>query len=120
MEKNFPLDLQATPMGDYFLEMGPDIPNSNFVVVTRDGFRVRFNPEGKIQSRETLLRASVRSQFRLISERSDKAYLIVQNDERQIVVTDSQGKSSLRTITSAWETGISNTIFLEPDDPLFP
>lgn len=95
MEKNFPLDLQAMPMGDYFLEMGPDIPNSNFVVVTRDGFRVRFNPEGKIQSRETLLRASVRSQFRLISERSDKAYLIVQNDERQIVVTDSQGKKLL-------------------------
>src|SRR5690606_21238436 len=59
MGRNFPIDIQGTPMGDYFLEMGPDISSSNFVVVTRDGFRVRFNPEGKIQNRETLLRAYV-------------------------------------------------------------
>jgi hypothetical protein len=93
--RNFPLDLQGTPMGDYFLEMGPDISSSYFVVVTRDGFRLKFNPEGKIQSRETLLRASVRSQFRLISERSDKSYLIAQSDAHQFTVTDAAGKKLL-------------------------
>src|SRR5690606_38967533 len=71
MMENFPLDLQGTPMGDYFLEMGPDIDNSWFVVVTRDGFRVKFNVRGKIENRETLLRAYVGSQFSLISEKSN-------------------------------------------------
>ncbi len=95
MVKNFPLDLQATPLGDYFLEMGPDIPQSHFVVVSRDGYRIKFNTEGKIKSRETLLRASVGSQFRLISERSDKSYLIAQYDSRQLIITDPSGKKIL-------------------------
>ena len=95
MIKNFPLDIQGTPMGDYFLEMGPDIANTSFVVVTRDGFRVRFNPEGKIQSRETLLRATAASQFGMKAEKSDKSYLVWQHDTRQLTVTDASGKRIL-------------------------
>lgn len=95
MMKNFPLDLKGTPMGDYFLEMGPDIANTFFVTVTRDGYRIRFNPEGKIQNRETLLRASVASQFGLESEKSNKSYLIWQHDTRQLTVTDPAGKKIL-------------------------
>lgn len=92
MLKNFPLDLQGKPMGDYFLEMGSDIANTFFVVVTRDGYRVKFNPEGKIENRETLLRASVGSQFSLIAEKSNKSYLILQHDTRQLTITDESGK----------------------------
>ena len=90
--KNFPLDIQGTPMGDYFLEMGPDIANTFFVVVTRDGFRVRFNPEGRIQNREALLKASVASQFGMKAEKSNKSYLVWQHDNRQLTVTDPAGK----------------------------
>ncbi|HEX8037630.1 MAG TPA: hypothetical protein VF490_00705, partial [Chryseosolibacter sp.] len=106
MLKGFPLDLQATPLGDYFLEMGPDIAQSYFVIVSRDGYRIRFNTEGKIQSRETLLRASVGSQFRLISERSDKSYLIAQYDPRQLILTDPTGKKVLSSdyiSTGSWD-----------------
>jgi hypothetical protein len=92
MLKNFPLDLHGTPMGDYFLEMGPDMANTFFVVVTRDGYRIKFNPEGKIQNRETLLRASVGSQFGLKAEKSNKSYLIWQHDTRQLTVSDPLGK----------------------------
>lgn len=92
MVKNFPLDLQGKPMGDYFLEMGADMANTFFVVVTRDGYRVKFNPEGKIENRETLLRASVSSQFSLIPEKSNKSYLILQHDSRQLTITDESGK----------------------------
>jgi hypothetical protein len=95
MLKNFPLDLQGTPTGDYFLEMGRDIASTFFVVVTRDGFRLRFNPEGKIQSRETLLRTSVGSQFGLIAENANKAYLILQHDTRQLTISDATGKRIL-------------------------
>lgn len=95
MMENFPLDLQGTPMGDYFLEMGPDIDNSWFVVVTRDGFRVKFNVRGKIENRETLLRAYVGSQFSLISEKSNKTYLIEQHDSRHMTISNAAGKKLL-------------------------
>lgn len=95
MEKNFPLDLKATPMGDYFLDMGSTIASTSFVVVTRDGFRIRFSPEGKIQNRETLLRTAVGSQFGMKAENSDKSYLVWQHDNRQLTLTDAAGKKVL-------------------------
>ena len=91
----FPLDLQGTPMGDYFVEMGSDIASTFFVIITRDGYRVRFNPQGKIQNRETLLRAYVGSQFELIAERSGKSYLVMQHDRRQLTISDASGKKIL-------------------------
>lgn len=95
MMKNFPLDIQGIPMGDYFLDMGPDIASTHFVVITRDGFRVRFSPEGRIQSRETLLRASVGSQFGMKAEKSNKSYLVWQHNTRQLTVSDPTGKKIL-------------------------
>jgi hypothetical protein len=92
MLKNFPLDLQGKPQGDYFLEMGPDMANTFFVVITRDGYRVKFNAEGKIESRETLLRASVGSQFSLIAEKTKKSYLVLQHDAQQLIISDESGK----------------------------
>lgn len=95
MMPGFPLDIQGTPMGDYFLEMGPDIGNTFFVIITRDGYRVKFNAQGKIQSRETLLRAYVGAQFELIPEKSDKSYLILQHDRRQLTISDASGRKIL-------------------------
>lgn len=91
----FPLDIQGTPMGDYFLEMGPDIANTFFVIITRDGYRVKFNAQGKVQSREALLRAYVGAQFELIPEKSDKSYLILQHDRRQLTISDAAGRKIL-------------------------
>lgn len=103
---NFPLDVQGTPMGSYFVEMGPDIANTFFVIVTRDGYRVKFNPEGKIQSRETLMRAYVGSQFALIPEYADKSYLIVQHDRKQMTISDASGKKIITHDYVADEGGI--------------
>ncbi len=105
MMKKFPLDVQGTPMGDYFLEMGPDIASTYFVVITRDGFRVKFNPEGKMQSRETLLRAYVGSQFALVPEKSAKSYLITQHDRRQLTVSDASGKKIFVSDYTALDPG---------------
>ncbi len=93
--RNFPLDVQGMPMGGYFLEMGSGIANTYFVVVTRDGYRIRFNAEGRIQSRETLLRAYVGAQFALVPEHSGKSYLIAQHDRRQMTLSDASGKKIL-------------------------
>ena len=63
--------------------------------VTRDGFRVRVTPEGKIQSKETLLKTSIRSTFWLTAEKSGKSYLVVQQDERQVTIADADGRKIL-------------------------
>ena len=45
--KNFPLNLNARPSGDYYLETGSSRENTAFVLVSRDGFRIKFNLDGK-------------------------------------------------------------------------
>jgi hypothetical protein len=90
--RNFPLKLDAQLEGDYFLEKGNTIADTYFVVVSNDGYRIKFTIDGKIQSKETLLKTSVNSQFGLISEESNRSYLIRQQDSRQFNLTDEGGK----------------------------
>ena len=48
---NFPLNLNARPAGDYYLETGNSVETTFFVVVSRDGFRIKFTTDGKVHSR---------------------------------------------------------------------
>lgn len=93
--RKFPLNIEAEPVGDVFLERGSGLDDTYFVFVTRDGFRVRVTPEGKIQSKETLLKTSIRSTFWLTAEKSGKSYLVVQQDERQVTIADADGRKIL-------------------------
>jgi hypothetical protein len=86
--KHFPLDLDARLTGDYFLETGSSAANTYFIVVSRDGFRIKFNLEGKIQSRETLLKNSPEATFRLISDETNKTYIIVRQESRYFTIMD--------------------------------
>jgi hypothetical protein len=88
--KNFPLDLNARPVGDYFLETAKDKSNTNFVVVSRDGFRIKFNLDGKVRSREVLLKNSATANFSLVNERNAKSYLIVRQEATRLTVYDDQ------------------------------
>jgi hypothetical protein len=96
--KKFPLKSEAIPLGNYFLELGNTLADTYFVIISRDGFRVRFNPEGKIQSRETLPKTSIHSTFSLISEKSNKSYLILQQDGNQLMLSDESGKKIISNI----------------------
>ena len=86
--KGFPLNLNARPEGDYFLESGSSLQNTNFVVVSRDGFLIRFNLEGKVVSRESLLKNTVDARFSLIGERDLKSYLILRQENKQMALFD--------------------------------
>lgn len=103
--KGFPLKLDARPTGDYFLEVGSGSSNSYIVVVSRDGFRIKFDLEGKVQSRETLVKASIESTFSLIRENTGKSYIIVRQDpkgltlyspdNKEIVINEYIGKNAV-------------------------
>lgn len=93
--KNFPLNLDARPAGGYFLETGNDVSSTYFVVVSRDGYRIKFNLEGKIKSKEALLKTSPTTQFNLVSEENGKSYLIARQESKQLTLMDDAGRDIL-------------------------
>jgi hypothetical protein len=92
--KNFPVNVNGRPAGDYFIESGDNRSSTFFVFVTVDGFRVKVNLDGKIQSREALVKISPEAQFGLIAEQRNKSsYLIERQESKQLTLLDENGKS---------------------------
>jgi hypothetical protein len=90
--KGFPLNLEARPAGASFLETGNAMASTNFVCVSKDGFRIRFSLDGKIISRETLIKPSFDTYFSLIPEQSGKSYIIKRQDTKKLTLLDEEGK----------------------------
>jgi hypothetical protein len=88
VQKNFPLDLDARPAGDYYLETGSTRENTSFVLVSRDGFRIKFNLDGKVRSREPLVKNTVNAQFSLVPEKEFKSYMILRQETKQYTLFD--------------------------------
>ena len=86
--KNFPLNLNARPAGDYYLETGSTRESTSFVIVSRDGFRIKFNLDGKIQSREALVKNTVDATFSLVPEKDFKSYLVLRQEQKQYTLFD--------------------------------
>ena len=93
--KGFPLNLDARPDGDYYVEVGNSVATTYFVCVSRDGFRIKFNLEGKVLSRATLVKPTFETQFSLISEQRGKSYLIKRQDAKRLTLLDDAGQEIL-------------------------
>ena len=93
--KGFPLNLEARPQGDFFLETERNSMKANFVCVSKDGFRIRFTPEGEILSRETLVKPSFETQFSLVAEQSGKSYVIKRQDAKKLTLLNEESKEIL-------------------------
>jgi hypothetical protein len=107
----FPLNLEAQLAGEYFLETGNTLADTDFIVVAEDGFRIRFNMNGKVQSRETLLKSSFDSRFSLINEKSDKSYVIVERNSKHLNIVD----EDLQRIASNTSVGNNPTTVMYYD-----
>ena len=86
--KNFPLNLNARPSGDYYLETGSSSENTAFVLVSRDGFRIKFNLDGKVLTREALVKNTVDAHFSLVPEKDFKSYMILRQEAKQLALFD--------------------------------
>lgn len=93
--KGFPLNLENKPAGGYFLEPGNTVATTNFVVVTKDGVKVKFNVEGKIISREPQVKTAVDDVFALIPERNQKSFTIARQNSKQFELLNEQGQRIL-------------------------
>lgn len=89
--KGFPLDLDARPAGDYFLEVGNSIATTSFTCISRDGFRIKFSLDGKLLSREALVKPSFETQFSLVAEQQGKSYLIKRQDANRLSLLNEEG-----------------------------
>jgi hypothetical protein len=90
--KRFPIDAEGRPAGEYFLETGSGANDNRFILVTSDGYKVRFTVDGKLESREALFKNSVNSKFSLVAEKSFKSYVVVQQDNQNLIIYDESGK----------------------------
>ena len=95
--KNFPINLNARPSGEYFLESGNTLETTYFVVISRDGFRIKFTIDGKIHSRETLVKNTVDSNFSLILDQESKSYLILRQEPKQLTLFDDNLKQVVKS-----------------------
>jgi hypothetical protein len=121
--KNFPLNIDANPVGDFSLDVGSTLSDTYFTFVSLDGFRIRISADGILQNKEPLVKTSIRSTFSLINEKALKSYLIVQQDNKQLTIMDESGRRILTTeSTSAsdidikyYEFGSGNSFILLSD-----
>ncbi|HYF70051.1 MAG TPA: hypothetical protein VD884_18045 [Ohtaekwangia sp.] len=84
--KNFPLDLKSEIGGDYFIEVGKTRANTLFTVIGKDGVRITFNLEGKIQTKEVLVKNTLDAKFWMLTEKDMDSYLIVRQEPKQLTM----------------------------------
>ncbi|GIV36818.1 MAG: hypothetical protein KatS3mg032_1197 [Cyclobacteriaceae bacterium] len=89
--KGFPLDLNARPAGDVYLEMGTGVSNSVFVCISRDGVKTGFRADGTMAMREPLVKTTVHDRFWLVSESAGKGYIIVRQSPLRLSLLSENG-----------------------------
>ncbi|MCI0751912.1 MAG: hypothetical protein L0Y35_08745 [Flammeovirgaceae bacterium] len=106
--KRFPIETDVRPQGNYFVESGRDAASSQIIFVSRDGFRLRVNLEGKILSKETLIKSTVDAVFSLVKEKNNKSYLIIRQDTRSLSILNNEGKEVINN-----EFVANNRVFID-------
>lgn len=90
--KGFPLSLDMRPEGTFCFEPGNSLSGSVFTCISKDGIKVRFTAEGKILSREPLVKATVTDQFSLVEEKSGNGYLVIRQNAKRLTIFDDDGR----------------------------
>ncbi|QOI96009.1 MAG: hypothetical protein HRU69_00305 [Flammeovirgaceae bacterium] len=90
--KGFPLSLDFRPSGAFGFEAGRNLAGSVFTCISKDGIKTRFTAEGKILTREPLVKSTVTDQFSLVEEKSGNGYIIVRQSAKRLTVFDDDGR----------------------------
>jgi len=94
---NFPLDLKTRLAGEYFIDVGKNQSETTFTVVSEDGSKIKFNLQGKVVSREVLVKTALEAKFALVREREGKSYIITRSEPAQFTVLDANGNEIVRS-----------------------
>jgi hypothetical protein len=94
---NFPLTLGAKLSGGYFINTGKNAASTIITVVSADGTKIKFNIQGKIISKEVLVKNALDSKFSLCSERNNKSYVVIRQEPKQFTVFDENGNEIIKS-----------------------
>lgn len=84
--KGFPTDLKTRPLGDFYYEEQSKDNAAGFVVIGAEGYRLKVDLKGEELSRETLIKSSIETQFKLVPEDTDKGYVIAKQDNKSVTL----------------------------------
>jgi hypothetical protein len=84
--KNFPLNVKGRPMNDFYYDEGDKNERAGFVFINTEGFRVKVSLSGEEISRETLIKSTIDTHFRLICEEKEKSYIIVKQGSKSLTI----------------------------------
>ena len=87
----FPLDLGIGISNDFFVSLGENFDDTEFITVSEDGLVVRFTMTGKMLSRNQLFKESSQSKFEMLIESQGKDYVFVRNDLNRLSVLSAKG-----------------------------
>ena len=95
MMPGFPLQLDGKLDGDPFINVGSELSNTVFTVISREGRIIKFNMEGQILSTEQLYKPTVETRFTLVPDALGKNYIISRQDLGRLVLLSSDNKEIL-------------------------
>lgn len=84
--KNFPVNIKGRPLSGFYYDEDDRTQRPGFVFVNTEGFRVKVALNGEEISRETLMKPTIDTHFRLIVEENEKAYVIVRQGTKALTV----------------------------------
>gem|GEM_PF-4471823 len=87
--KGFPVQINSRLSGDYYVEQGKTLGETYIVTASADGYLNKVSFEGKMNGREMLVKTSANSKFSLLRERSRDGYLVMQQDNNQVTIGNS-------------------------------
>ena len=89
----FPYQTNKRLAGDPLIRKGADFSKTQITVASDNGEVLSLSFEGKVLSRDQLLRPEARSRFRLIKDELGGGYAVVRRDRNGLVVFDQAGRS---------------------------
>ncbi len=88
----FPLKTESRPAGDFFVEMGKSTGDTQLVLISDGGYRIRISLEGSIISKETLIRTDVNSRFKMVVEAKRQSYIYTRQEQSKLSIFSQDGK----------------------------
>lgn len=82
----FPIDLKGTLSQDYFINKGSKPANTEISALTDLGELVSFNLAGVVTHRGQLMRENDQVSFHLVNSGTEKEFIIIKRDEKQLTV----------------------------------
>jgi hypothetical protein len=86
----FPVDLKGRVRSEAFMVNETKLEKAHFVFLLQEGYRVKIGLDGKEMSRETLIKPTTDTQYKLVRAPDLKSYCIVRQNTKQLVILNDE------------------------------